>query len=140
MADPAVAIERLRKIPAWAYGVVLLCAVLTAMGAVIALEKPEMLVGPHAQINEGTRIYTGYLAARNLTLAGMLLVLLGMGARRALGNLLAVVGLIQIVDFVMDCAEARWTVAPGVLVLGILFLLAAARISGAPFWRRSAWT
>jgi hypothetical protein len=139
MVNAAVELARLRKVPVWANGLVILCAVLTAMGGVIAMVKPEMLVGPHAEISEAVRIYAGYLTARNLTLAVMLAVLLMIGARRALGNLVAVVGLIQIADFVVDCAEARWPVAAGVLVLGILLLVAAARISGAGFWRRAAW-
>jgi hypothetical protein len=50
-----------------------------------------------------------------------------------------VVGFIQLVDFCIDCAEARWTVAPGVLMLGVLLLVAASRLSGSAFWRRAAW-
>jgi len=42
----------------------------------------------------------------------------------------AVVGFIQLADFCLDCAEARWPVAAGVLVLGILLLMAAARNFG----------
>jgi hypothetical protein len=130
---------RFRAVPVWANIIVILSAVLMGLGAVIALVKPEMLVDPHAVINPAVRVFAGYLTARNLTLALMLLVLLVVGARRALGNLVAVVGFIQVMDCIVDCAEARWTVAPGVLVLGILLLLAADRISGQPFWRREAW-
>ena len=131
---------RLLAVPAWANVVVVIYAILMAAGGVVAMVKPELLVGPHAQINDAVRTYAGYLTARNLTLAVMLLVLLVMGARRALGNLVAALGLIQLVDCCVDCAEARWTVAPGVLVLGILLLVAAARLSGSAFWRRSAWS
>jgi hypothetical protein len=130
---------RLLAVPVWANVVVVLCATLMGLGAVIALVKPEMLGAPHAEINAAVRTYAGYLTARNGTLAMMLLVLLLVGARRALGNLVAVVGFIQFMDFCVDCAEARWTVAPGVLVLGILLLVTAARISGSAFWRRAAW-
>jgi hypothetical protein len=140
MRNAAVELARLRKIPVWANGLVILCALLTAMGGVIAMVKPEMLVGPQAEISEAVRIYAGYLTARNLTLAAMLTVLLMIGARRTLGSLVAIVGFIQLADFVVDCAEARWTVAAGVLVLGILLLVAAARISGAGFWKREAWS
>jgi hypothetical protein len=129
----------MRAVPAWANVVVVIYAILMAAGGVIAMAKPELLVGPHAQINDAVRTYAGYLTARNLTLAVLLLVLLMVGARRALGNLVAVVGLIQFVDFCVDCAEARWTVAPGVLVLGILLLVTAAPISGSAFWTRAAW-
>jgi hypothetical protein len=113
--------------------------VLTAMGAVIAMVNPAMLVSPHDEINGAVHIYAGYLASRNLALAGMLLALLMIGARRALGNLVAIVGLIQFLDACMDVAEGRWTVAAGVVVFGVLFLFAATRFSGAAFWKVEAW-
>jgi hypothetical protein len=128
-----------RMVPVWVKGVVVLSAVLTGMGAVIAIAQPGMLVEPHAEITSAVRIYAGYLMARNLTLSLMLLVLLAAGARRGLGNLLAVVGLIQVVDCVVDLFENRWTIAPGVLVLGLLCLLAASRLCGALLWRKDAW-
>ncbi len=131
---------RMVALPIWVKVVVVLSSLLMGLGAVIALVQPAMLVGPHAEINQAVRVFAGYLTSRNLTLAVMLLVLLAVGARRALGNLAAVVGVIQLVDFMVDCGEGRWTVAPGVLVLGILLLVAAARISGQPFWRRAAWS
>ena len=98
-----------------------------------------MLVDPHDEINQAVKTYAGYLTARNGVLALMLLGLLAARARRALGNLVAVVGFIQLFDFVVDCVEARFSVGPGVLVLGILLLLAAGRLAGAPFWQRRAW-
>ena len=128
-----------RPVGWWPKVLVLLGVVLTAMGAVIALVHPVMLVSPQDEINEAVHIYAGYLAARNFALAAMLLVLLIIGARRALGNLVAIVGLIQLLDAGMDVAEGRWAVAPGVLVLGVLLLLAANRYSGAVFWKIEAW-
>ena len=126
------------KIPLWVNAIVVLCVVLTGMGAVIAFVQPGMLVGPHAEISDAVRTYAGYLTARNLVLALMLLVLMMAGARRALGNLLAIVGLIQLADCAVDCLEGRWSVAAGVLVLGIIFLAAASRLCG-QLWRREAW-
>jgi hypothetical protein len=70
----------------------------------------------------------------------MLLVLLGLRARRALGNLMVLIALIQILDACIDCFEGRWMIVPGVLVFGLVFLIAAARLSGYPFWRSQAWT
>ena len=128
-----------RPIGWWPRVVVLFGVVLTAMGAVIALVHPAMLVSPHDEINGAVHIYAGYLAARNFALAGMLLLLLMIGARRALGNLVAIIGLIQLLDAVMDVAEGRWAVAAGVLVFGVIFLVAAARFSGASFWKVEAW-
>jgi len=125
MANTTIQPPLTQRIPAWVKIVVMLCVVLMSAGAIIAFVKPAMLVDPHAEISPAVRTYAGYLTARNLTLAVMLLILLAAGARRALGNLVAVVGFIQLFDFVVDCMEARWTVAPGVLVLGILLLLAA---------------
>jgi len=130
---------RMRAVPAWVNVVVVLSAFLMAMGAVIALVKPEMLVSRDAVINPAVRTYAGYLTARNMTLAVTLLALLTVRARRALGNVVAVVGFIQLADFCLDCAEARWPVAAGVLALGILLLVAAARLSGSAFWNRAAW-
>ena len=127
------------NIPLWVSVLVIAGALLTAMGAVIALVRPAMLVSPHDQINEAVRIYAGYLAARNLAIALMLTGLLALRARRALGNVMTLVALVQLLDVCIDCAEGRWTVVPAVLVLGILFSIGAARLSGSPFWRREAW-
>ena len=126
-------------IPWWVSLLVIAGALLTAMGAVIALVRPSMLVSPQDEINGAVHIYAGYLVARNLALALALQGLLALRARRALGNLMALVGLIQILDVCMDCAEGRWTIVPGVLVFGVLYFVAAARLSGSPFWRREAW-
>lgn len=122
----------------WVKVVVILCALLTGMGAVISFLKPEMLLQPHAEVTGAVRIYAGYLTTRNSVLALMLFILLIAKARRALGNLLAIVGLIQLLDCAMDCLEARWPVALGVLVLGVICLVAASQLCG-QLWRRDAW-
>lgn len=126
-------------IPWWVRLLVVAGALLTAMGAVIALIRPAMLVSPHDEINQAVRIYAGYLAARNFALAIALFGLLALRARRALANLMALVSLVQFFDVVMDCAEGRWALVPGVLSFCVLFLLGAAALSGYPFWRRAAW-
>ena len=132
--------NRDRPIPWWVALVVILGAVLTAMGAVIALVSPAMLVSPHDQINGVVHIYAGYMASRNIAMALMLIAMLGLGARRALNNLMVLVGFIQLLDAFMDVFEARWTVAPGVLIFGVVFLIAAAKLcDGIPFWRLEAW-
>ena len=126
-------------VPRWISLAVTFGALLTAMGAVIALVQPAMLVSPHDEINGAVHIYAGYLFARNTALAILLVVLLIAGAKRALGNLMVLVGFVQLLDACMDVAEGRWIIAPGVLVFGVLFLIAAARLCGFPFWRREAW-
>ena len=125
--------------PWWVYGIVGLGAVLLGAGAVIALVHPAMLVSPHDQINEAVRIYAGYFAARNLGLAILLLVALGLRARKMLHSLMLLTGFIQVLDAILDCVEARWAVLPGVVVLGLLFFLGALRLSGYGFWRIEAW-
>jgi hypothetical protein len=133
------ALKKPANIPPWVSVLVVAGALLTAMGAVIALVRPAMLVSPQDQINGAVHIYAGYLAARNLALALMLAGLLALGARRALGNIMALVALVQLLDVCIDCAEGRWTIVPVVLLLGVLFSIGAARLSGSPFWRREAW-
>jgi len=124
----------------WLRLVVVMGALLTAMGGIIALVHPAMLVSPHDEINGAVHIYAGYLAARNLALASMLVALLVLQAKRALGNLMVLVGFIQLLDACMDVVEGRWTIAPGVLVFGLVFLAAAVRLcDGYPFWRVEAW-
>jgi len=125
--------------PWWVQLIVVAGAFLSAAGATIALTRPTMLVGPNAEIGAVAHIFAGYFAARSLTMAVVLLFLLALRALRALGQILALVGLIQLVDAIMDIAEGRWTIIPGFLILGALFLLAAPRLCGQPFWRRRAW-
>jgi hypothetical protein len=132
--------DGLRTIPLWLAAIVILGAVLTAMGAVIALVHPAMLVSPRDEINSAVHIYAGYLFARNLAIAAMLLALLFIGARRALGNLMVLVGLIQLLDAGIDLVEGRWNIAPGVLLFGVVFLICAAKLAeGLPFWNIEAW-
>jgi len=139
VAREGTSLHHTQAIPWWLGAIVILGAALTAMGAVIALVHPAMMVSPNAEINEGVRVYAGYLVARNLAIAIMVLGLLLLGARRALANLMVLVGLIQLLDACMDVAEGRWTIAPGVLVFGIVFLICAAKLCGFPFWKRQAW-
>lgn len=123
----------------WLPTIVVLGALLIATGGVVALAHPAMLVSPHDEINGAVHIYAGYLATRNLVLAVMLLVALSLRAKRVLGNLMVLTAFIQLLDAFMDCVEGRWVIVPGVLIFGVIFLIAAARICGYPFWRREPW-
>ncbi len=131
--------DKYSVIPLWVGVFVVAGGFLMALGGFLALVNPSMLMSPHDQITDGVKIYAGYVVARNLALGLFLPLLLALRARRTLGSMMVLVGLIQILDVVMDCIEARWAIVPGVLVLGILYFIAAARVSGAPFWRRAAW-
>jgi hypothetical protein len=128
-----------RSIPLWVKLVVIAGALLSAMGGVLALIKPAMMAAPGDAINGAVHIYAGYFAARSFAVALMLLVLLGLRAWRGLGHLMLLFALIQLFDACMDCAEARWSILPGVLVLGFLFALVANRLSGSPLWKLAAW-
>ena len=130
---------KVAAIPWWVGGVVVLGAALMAMGALIALVHPAMLVLPGDAMNGAVRIYAGYLFSRNLTLAVFLLLALGLRFRGMLNTLLLLTAWIQVLDAGVDSWEGRWMIVPGVLVLGGMFLAASARLSGAPFWRVEAW-
>ena len=127
------------SIPWWPKAVVILGAVLTLLGGVLAIFHPEMMVSPHDEINGAVRIYAGYLASRNGAIALLLLALLAWRAWRALSQLMILVALIQFFDVVMDCVEGRWAIVPVVLLIGVAFLFGAQRLSGSRFWTRRAW-
>ena len=76
---------------------------------------------------------------RNVALGLFLPILLALRARRALASLMVLVGFVQLLGVLMDCIEGRRAIVPGVLVLGLIYLIGAARVSGAPFWRREFW-
>ncbi len=99
-----------------------------------------MLVSPGDSITGAVRIFAGYLAARNLAVATMLLVLLGTGSRRLLAAMMALAGLVQLFDGVIDCFEGRWVIVPGVAVLGLICLFTASRLFGeARLWHARTW-
>jgi len=125
--------------PIWVRVFVAAGGLLMLVGGLIAMLKPSMLIAPHDQITNGVKIYAGYVAARNLALGLFLPLLMALRSRRALGSMMVLVGFIQILDVIMDCVEGRWAIVPGVIVLGVLYFIAAARVSGAPFWRRESW-
>lgn len=119
-----------KDIPWLVQAIVVLGALLMLTGASLALFKPAMLVSPIAEISPAVTVYAGYLVSRNLGIALALLVAL---------SLMLLTALVQIIDAVVDCFEGRWTIAPGVIVIGVLFLFGAARLSGHGFWRIEAW-
>jgi hypothetical protein len=131
MSDPA----RNAAMPWWVSGIIILAVVLMIAGAGIAVTKPSMMVGSHDEINNAVKIFAGYLFARNLALGGMLLVAFVSRNRGALGTLLLLAAFTQLLDGAVDCAEVRWAIAPGVIVLAVLFFAAASQVSGAPFWK-----
>ncbi len=127
------------SIPWWLRIMVILGALLLAIGAALALFNPVMLVSPDDEINSSVHIYAGYFAVRNAALAIMLVALLCLGARQALSNIMVLTALIQLLDICMDIHEQRWSLIPGVLLYAVLFLIGAARLSGHPFWKFKSW-
>lgn len=125
--------------PWWVRTIVVLGALLMTAGALIALGHPALLVSPRDEINGAVHIYAGYLASRNLVLALMLVAAMGFRSRGTLNTLMLLTALIQVMDAGIDCVEGRWTLAPGVIIFGLLFLVGAARLSGYPFWKTAAW-
>jgi hypothetical protein len=125
--------------PWWLQTIMLLGALLMSAGALIALLNPAMLVSPHDEINAAVHIYAGYLFSRNAALAILLVASMIFRAKGTLNTLVLLTAFVQGLDGVVDCMEGRWAIVPGVLIFGLLFLLASARLSGHPFWRKEAW-
>jgi hypothetical protein len=109
-------------------------------GALIALLNPAMLVSPGDEINDAVHIYAGYLFSRNAALAVLLVASLLFRSKATLNTLILLTAFIQLLDAGVDCMEGRWAIAPGVLIFGLLFLVASRRLSGHPFWRKEAWS
>jgi hypothetical protein len=126
--------------PSWLQTIVLVGALLMAAGALIALLNPAMLVSPHDDINAAVHIYAGYLFSRNAALAILLVASMLFRSKGTLNILILLTAFIQLLDAAVDCIEGRWVIVPGVMVFGLLFLLASARLSGHPFWRKQAWS
>jgi hypothetical protein len=127
-------------LPWWLQAIVLLGALLMVAGALIALLNPAMLVSPGDEINAAVHIYAGYLFSRNAALAVLLVASLLFRSKATLNTLILLTAFIQLLDTSVDCMEGRWAIALGVLIFGLLFLVASRRLSGHPFWRKDAWT
>jgi hypothetical protein len=126
-------------LPWWLIALVTVGSVLMIAGAGFALFRPQMLLSPQQEITPAVHVYAGYLVSRNLALGTMLLVALGLRARGTLSTLMVLYACVQLLDVGNDALEGRWTIVPGILILGVLFLIGAARASGYPFWSAKAW-
>jgi hypothetical protein len=110
-----------------------------ATGGLMALVQPARLVSPHDEINGAVHIYAGYFASRALVLAIMLMAALGMRARAMLNSLMLLTAFVQVLDAIIDCVEGRWMVLPGVVIVGLMFFVGSARLSGYAVWKAKAW-
>ena len=125
--------------PIWVRAVVVIGAVLLTAGALISLLYPALLVSPHDEINPAVRVYAAYTFSRDLALAFMLITALLLRARATLNSLLLLTGFILLLDAFTDVMDHRWVIVPAALVIGAIFFLAAAGLSGFPFWKIQAW-
>ena len=109
---PAIPVLESRQLTWAARGVVILAALLLAVGALTLL--PPLSSRPGA-----------YLADRNLGLAVLLVVLLALGWYRSLGAVLLATALIHSFDGVADIAFGNPPAAIGSFVLAVLSAAAA---------------
>jgi hypothetical protein len=126
-------------LPWWLLALVTLGSILMIAGGLIALFRPEMLLSPHQEVTQAVHVYAGYLVSRNLALGLMLLTALSPRARGSLSTLMVLYASIQFLDAVTDCIEGRCAIVPGIVLLGLLFLIGAARVSGYPCRNPKAW-
>jgi hypothetical protein len=125
--------------PVWLQAIVVIGAVLLTAGAFISLFHPILLVSPHDQINSAVHVYAAYTFSRDLALAFMLITALLLRARATLSSLMLLTGFIQLLDAFTDILDHRWAIVPGALVIGAVFFLGAAALSGFPFGKIQAW-
>ncbi len=114
--------------PGWVTAVVILGALVMVAGALIAVVRPALLLSPTDEVTGAVRVFAGYLFSRNLALGVLLIVMLRLRAWGALKGLMVLYALVQLLDAMVDGFEGRWAIAPGVLVLGVLFAVAATRV------------
>ena len=126
-------------IPGWVSAIVVLGALLTAAGGIVAQVRPTLLLSAGERMSAAADVYAGYLVSRNLALAVMLVATLLVRARRTLAGLMVLTALIQVIDAIVDATGGRSTLVPGVLVLGVAFLAGAARLSPRALWHPEAW-
>lgn len=125
-------------IPVWVYIVVILSVGLTVVGALASKFNPSLLASGHA-IPAPMRIYTDYMFSRSFALAAIILFLFLIRARRMLAGFMMMLALIQFIDVIDDASRGDFMLASGILVLAILFLIAAWRLFGQPLWRITNW-
>lgn len=126
-------------IPWWLATITIVGALLVAAGGIFALVRPETLLDPGEHMNAAAHVYAGYLISRNLALAGMLLVMLALRARRLLAGLMVLTALVQGIDAVVDAATGRASLLPIAVVFAAAFLVAATRLSGQALWNGATW-
>lgn len=117
----------------WLVAIVVLGAVLTAAGGLLALHP----AGEH--LNTAGQNYADYFLTRNLALAVLLLLMLALRARRVLAGLMILTALIQTLDAITATTTGRLGLVPIDLAFSAAFLISAAHLSTGPLWRSTTW-
>ncbi len=127
------------RFPLWVSIVVILGALLTLTSAAVSKVDPALLTNGNP-VTASAGIYADYMFARDLALAVMLLLLLGVRARRMLAGFMVLTVLIQCIDIVDDLFRGAFLLLlPVVFVFALVFLLAAGQLFGRAIWHIDAW-
>ncbi len=125
---PEVTNAATHLIPWWVATIVIIGALLTATGGILALVRPEMLLDPGQAMNQAAHVYASYLVSRNLAIAIMLVVMLALKSRQMLASLMLLAALVQGIDGVVDATTGRQALLPIVVLLAVAFLLGSIRL------------
>lgn len=117
----------------WLVGIVVLGALLTAAGGLLAIHP----AGEH--LSTAGQNYADYFLTRNIAMAALLLLMLTFRARRVLTGLMILTALIQTLDAITATATGRLGLVPIDLAFTAAFLIAAAHLSTGPLWRGTSW-
>ncbi len=119
--------------PWWVTAIVVLGALLTAVGGLLAIYP----AGEH--LTAAGRNYADYLVTRNVAMAVMLLLMRALRVRAALTALMILTALIQVMDAVTASFTGRLELVPVDLVFAVAFMIGAAHLSTRPLWRATSW-
>jgi hypothetical protein len=126
------------RIPAPVTVIVIIGALITVVGGLVAWLHPATLIPTGSPVTHGVDLYGQRVAARNLALGAALIVLLAARAARPLATVMAVIVLVEIGDTISAIVNADWAQASGVLV-AVAFAWAAGRLLGAPLWKPTSY-
>lgn len=124
--------------PLWISIVVIIGALLTAIGAIISKIDPTLITNS-SLMTDAARVYADYMFARNLPLAIMLLFLLAVKARHMLAGFMVLTAFIQLVDVINDISRGAFLLVPGLLIFAVVFLIGAWQLFGQAIWHIDAW-
>jgi hypothetical protein len=79
--------------------------------------------------------YADYFATRNIAMAAMLVVMLFLRARSALGALMILTAVIQLLDAAAAAATGRAALIPVDVTFATVFLASATQLCGPRLWR-----